>query len=98
MQIAEDLLIDTIKFNKGKAKEQSKHIQALEQLIKIFKDTTNAAVMRLTTPTAPTLPTESHLPTHKCNETSPQTHQQQPITPTYFFVATPSGPPPEPRQ
>ncbi len=44
--------IDIIKLNKGKGRESSKHLQILEQLCKVFKDTTDAVISRVATPTA----------------------------------------------
>ncbi len=82
-QIAEELLIQVIKLKKGKAREPSKHLQALEQLRKVFKATMDGVIKRVTTPTAPITPTASHSPTHKDTvklvailQSCPQHHQQ----------------------
>ncbi len=48
-QIAEDLLDEIMKLNKKKAREPSKHLQALEKLSKIFKDTINVTIKRVIT-------------------------------------------------
>ncbi len=85
IQIVGELLIEIIKLNKGMAQEQSKHFQALEQVSKIFKDTTNASITRMTTPTASTT---SYSPTHKGNvKMTQKIHQHHtcmntPIMPT----------------
>ncbi len=87
IQIADELLIKIIKLNKGKAKEQSKHLQALEQLRKI-KATLNAVITRVITSTAPITPTESHSTTNKDTaKITPKihqchTHSHTPIMPT----------------
>lgn len=81
IQVPEELLIEIIKLNKKKVREPSKNLHVLEQLIKIFQDTTNEAISSVNTLTAPAIPIDSPFPTLKCTaKTAPQTHQQQ--TPT----------------
>ncbi len=79
---SKEIITEIIKLYKVKAREPSKHLQALEQLRKIFNNTTYAAIMRVSTlsptaPTATTAPTPSHSVTHNdtINMTS-QTHWQ----------------------
>ncbi len=68
--MAEELLLENIKLNKTKSSELSKHLQALEQLRKIFK-----TIMKVNTPKVLTAPTASHFPTYKTFKTTLQTHE-----------------------
>ncbi len=91
IQRTEELLIDIIKLNKGKAWKPSKQLQALEQLIKIFKETTNVSITWVNTTTTSVAPTELHTPTHKHTVIiTPQTHQQQKRNNTLIISTTSS--------
>ncbi len=78
LKIAEELLIEIINLNKGKARKSSKHLKSLENPSKILKDKINAAITMVNTPVVLTVPTTLYSLTHKANvKTKPQNHQQQ---------------------
>ncbi len=62
---SKEIITEIIKLYKVKAREPSKHLQALEQLRKIFNNTTYAAIMRVNTTTALTTPTKAYSLSHK---------------------------------
>ncbi len=93
-QIAVELLVEIIKLNKENAREPSKHLQALEQLSTIFKDTTDVSIPRVNTTNAPIAPTSSHSPIYRETvKMTQQSHQHCPHINTPIIHTRPSTTP-----